>query len=187
MRGKGAGVEVVGAFAFLVLAAGCAREAPEPPLLAAATLVVAGYDSLEVRLDDGVGSALSADGTTVHAGITDWVLRTDVDADGDRDAVVVTFVDHGHGADFDVSLFSLDEAVGGRGHEWRWVDSSPIGRQIRVRAATYDSGVLELHLTTHRQEDEVCCPSLEVEQRWAVSPDGVEALGGATPSGGGVI
>jgi hypothetical protein len=155
---------IVLGIAVLAVAAGCGDGTPAPlPDLASTTYVFPAFDSLSVQMTDGEG-VVDRDGVTLlRAGVTDWVLQDDIDEDGTPEAIVVVWSSGGGGGTYyDVALLELAEGAEGEPH-WAWRGSTTLGDRVRVRALTLASDVLGVHLTRHGPDDEMCCPTEEVE------------------------
>ena len=145
-----------------------------PPSLAQATIVLAGFDSLEVDLMEGRGEARSGEALIIQAGLTDWVLSGDPDGDGDPGAIGVVWASGGgSGTFYELALFELREDSGGT-PSWLWRGSTSLGDRIRLRALTLDRDVVEVHLTDHGPDDAMCCPTRESMRRFRVTAAGFE-------------
>ncbi len=179
--GPSAGVAVL-----LAVSAGCFGEPPEAPPLESAELVVPAFDSAVVGLEEGRGEVTEGGSVVWTVGLTDWVLRYDVDEDGDEDAVVVTYGSGGgSGMFYELTLFSFDRDGPRDAGRWTWQATSPLGDRVRMRAATLDGSTVELHLTEHGPDDPQCCPTVETTRRWRVEEgvSGLTALDPATTEG----
>jgi hypothetical protein len=148
----------------VLAAAGCGDDTPAPlPELADATYVFPAFDSLSVQMVDGEGTVEREGVTLLRAGVTDWVLHDDIDEDGSPEAIVVVWSSGGgSGTYYDVALLEVADDVDGKPH-WMWRGSSALGDRVRVRALTLAGDVLGVHLTRHGPDDEMCCPTEEVE------------------------
>lgn len=160
-----AGAGIAPLLGLLLLAVGCAGDADEPlPDLGEAAFVFAASDSTTISMVGGEGEGPNG----LRAGVTDWVLRDDIDEDGAADALAVVW-SSGEG---DVILYEVArlEVVDGLDGAlaWEWRGSVPLGDRVRIRALTLASDMLGVHLTRHGPDDEACCPTEEVEVRFRV-------------------
>jgi len=166
------------------MVAGCGDPEPvEPPSLSNTAIIFPGFDSLSVQLVDGRGESFDGDVLVATAGLTDWVVRGDLDGDGVPGAVAVVWVSGGgSGTFFDLSRLELEEDAEGTS-AWSWQGSVFLGDRIRVRALTLDGDVVELHLTDHGPDDGMCCPTRQTIRRYRVTATGfaeeVDAESGA--------
>lgn len=151
--------------ALLLVAAACGDVEPLPlPDTAGATYRFPALDSAAITMVEGQGE--SPDG--VRAGATDWALLDDIDEDGSPDAVVVVWsAGEGDVTLYEVARLEAEEGADGA-LEWVWRASTPLGDRIRIRALTLASDVLGVHLTRHGPDDEMCCPTEEVEVRFRI-------------------
>lgn len=154
----------------VLTAVACAPSAP--PDLKSAEVVIPMLDSMRVSLENGEAEVYEDGSLVWRAGLTDWVLPVDADADGDEDALAVTFdTGAGSGVFYSLTLFTLDGAGWRSPGAWTWRSSVGLGDRVRVRAATVDRAAVELHLTEHGPDDPLCCPTLETVRRWRIDPD----------------
>ncbi len=147
-------------------AAGCGApdtaEMPADPSLDDAEVVLAGFDSIRVRMIDGTGEVTGDDGSvTVRAGLTDWRLLDDIDGDGVLDGLAVAWSSGGGSGTFmELVHFALIRQGRASGR-WVWHGAVPLGDRVRVRAMTRTDAVVELHVTEHGPDDPLCCPTAE--------------------------
>lgn len=163
-RGFASRSRTLALMALVAAAAGCGEGASAPlPDLAGATYFFPAFDSLSVQMSDGEGAVEREGVTLLRAGVTDWVLQDDIDEDGAPEAVVVVWSSgDGNRTYYDLALLEVAEDIDGEPH-WTWRGSTALGDRVRVRALTLASDVLGVHLTRHGPEDEMCCPTEEVE------------------------
>lgn len=169
-------VSVLGSLCILGLLEGCSRSEPvEPPPLGEVEVVLSGFDSLRVQLEDGAGEVTSRDGVLIaRASLTEWRVVGDLDRDGRLDALVVArSTGGGSGTFVDLMHLVLVDA-GDASSAWGWAGAVPLGDRVRVRALTEADGRVELHLTEHGPDDPLCCPSVDTVRTFDLR-DGVLA------------
>ena len=147
-------------------AAGCGApdtsDMPADPSLDEAEVVLAGFDSIRVRMIAGTGEVAGDDGSVrVRAGLTDWRLLDDVDGDGALDALVVVWSSGGGSGTFMELVHFALVRQGRESGRWVWRGAVPLGDRVRIRAMTRTDAAVELHVTEHGPDDPLCCPTVE--------------------------
>lgn len=166
----------------LVAASACFGPPPEPPPLESAELVLPGFDSARVVLEDGSAEIVEDGAVVWSAGLSEWIVRHDVDGDGDEDVLAVTFgTGGGSGVFYDLTLFTLERSGARDAGRWLWRSSSALGDRVRVRALTLGGSTVELLLIEHGPDDPQCCPSVTVTRSWRIE-DGAVGLTALDPS-----
>jgi len=123
------------------------------------------FASGEVTLNDGsyqedVGAGGGA--SLASATLTD-TARGDLDGDGDEDVVAI-LVESGGGSG---SFYGLWAILNEDGEPALQPGSVLLGDRIQVRALSVDDdGVVVADLTVHGPDEPLCCPTLEVTQRY---------------------
>lgn len=140
----------------------------ELPTLDDVTLVLPGFDSLEVELHDRTGEVRADDGALlVRAGLTDWVAFQDTDGDEVPEAIAVVWSSGGGTGTFhELAVFDRART------RWRWRGSAALGDRVRVRVLALEGDRVSLHLTEHGPDDPACCPTVHTIRDFRVGPSG---------------
>jgi len=90
----------------------------------------------------------------------------DLDGDGVEDAAVVLATSGGGSGTF-ISLEAVINDNGTPNH----VATAFLGDRVQINSVAIEAGVITVDMVTHGPEDPLCCPTLEVTQRYELQGD----------------
>ncbi|MEE9143117.1 MAG: hypothetical protein V3U59_10415 [Gammaproteobacteria bacterium] len=156
-----------------LLSAGLALASCEAPPLTEAVLQNATYPSDST--DDGFVTLTDGrfEGPNQHLTVqlVDPISFGDLDGDGHADAVVTLATNTGGSGVF-VKFVTVQNKRGRPGQ----IRGMALGDRVRVNDVRIDDGVIVLDITTHAEGDAMCCPTLEIEKRYAITGGALREL-----------
>ncbi len=90
----------------------------------------------------------------------------DLDGDGVEDAAVVLATSGGGSGTF----ISLEAVINDQGTP-KHVATAFLGDRVQVNSVVIESGIITVDMVTHGPDDPLCCPTLEVTQRYELQGD----------------
>ncbi|GEM_PF-998420 len=90
----------------------------------------------------------------------------DLDGDGVEDATVVLATSGGGSGTF-ISLEAVINNQGTPNH----VATASLGDRVEVKSVAIEAGVITVDMVTHGPDDPLCCPTLEVTQKYELQGD----------------
>lgn len=95
----------------------------------------------------------------------------DLNGDGVDDAGVVLATSGGGSGTF----ISLEAVINDKGTP-KHVASAPLGDRAQIKSVAIESGEITVDMVTHGPEDPMCCPTLEVTQKYELQGDALVQL-----------
>ena len=138
----------------------------ETPVAEETELDNAEYSSLsilkgKVKLSHGIFRAKAAKGShseTIVA-LTHHIASGKVDNKEGSAAILVTTTG-GKGFYYDLAFVVKEKG------KLKNIATSPLGEQVKIESFGIDKGQIIVHMLKHKKKDPICCPTLDVTQRY---------------------
>ena len=122
----------------------------------------------KIKLSDGLykEKIVPDSATELVIELSDRIAFGDLNGDGVEDAAVILVSDHGGSGSF----YDLAAVINSKGRA-KHVASAFLGDRVKLEDLRFRYGEIVIKMVTHRSTDPMCCPSLEVEQKYALQGD----------------
>jgi hypothetical protein len=119
----------------------------------------------KIKLSDGIYKEKIApdSATELVVRLTDKMAFGDLNGDGAEDAAVILVSDPGGSGTF----YELAAAINSNG-KIKHSASIFLGDRVKVEKVDLSSGKILVKMVIHKRTDPMCCPSLKVEQEYAL-------------------
>jgi hypothetical protein len=138
----------------------------ETPVAEETELDNAEYSSLsipkgKVKLSHGIFRTKAAKGShseTIVA-LTHHIASGKVD-NKEGSAVILVTTTGGKGFYYDLAFMVKEKG------KQKNIATSPLGEQVKIKSFGIDKGQIIVHMLKHKKKDPICCPTLDVTQRY---------------------
>jgi len=122
----------------------------------------------KIKLNDGIyqEKVVPESATELVIKLSDKMAFGDLNGDGAEDAAVILVSDPGGSGTF-YDLAAVINSGGKANH----AASVFLGDRVKVEDISIRTGQIVVTMVTHQRTDPLCCPSLEVEQKYALQGD----------------
>jgi len=122
----------------------------------------------KIKLSDGIykEKITSESATEFVIKLSDRIAYGDLNGDGAEDAAVILASNPGGSGTF----YELAAVINVKGKA-NYAASAFLGDRVKVEEVDIRSGQIVVKMVTHKRNDPMCCPSLKVEQKYALQGD----------------
>jgi len=122
----------------------------------------------KIKLNDGIykEKIASDSATELVIKLNDRISFGDLNGDGAEDAALILVSDPGGSGTF----YDLVAVINSQGKA-KYAASIFLGDRVKVEKVDLSSGKILVKMVIHKRTDPMCCPSLKVEQEYALQGD----------------
>jgi hypothetical protein len=122
----------------------------------------------KIKLNDGIYREKIApeSATELVIKLSDKMAYGELNGDGAEDAAVILISDPGGSGTF----YDLAAVVNSNGNP-QHAASAFLGDRVKVEEVDISSGKIVVRMVIHKRNDPMCCPTLKVEQEYALQGD----------------